>query len=172
MRTVRKQLRSVTAVITAATAIVVITGCSGGGPTDSERNKPVSTAEARQSVQDIVDRTVSSLEGDWEVYSGPSVEQCSKSDGSDGAAYSYIKALAKPTGEPVADIAVVKKLWEEAGITTQPYKSGGDDPILGLRGAGGPTTSISFLADTRRYTVSATSECAAGDAVEMQSNRE
>ena len=172
MRTVRQHVRSATAVVTAATAIVVITGCSGGGPTDSESNKPVSTAEARQSVQDIVDRTVSSLEGDWEVYSGPSVEQCSKSDGSDGAAYSSIKALAKPTGEPVADIAVVKKLWEEAGITTQPYGSGGDDPILGLRGAGGPTTSISFLADTRRYTVSATSECADGDAVEMQSNGE
>ncbi len=48
---------------------------------DSESNGAVSTAEARQSVQDIVDRTASSLEGDWEVYSGPSVEQCSKSDG-------------------------------------------------------------------------------------------
>jgi hypothetical protein len=172
MRTVREHVRAVIAVVTAATAIVVITGCSGRSRVDSESNGAVSTAEARQSVQDIVDRTASSLEGDWEVYSGPSVEQCSKSDGSDGAAYRYIKALAKPTGEPEADIAVVEKLWEETGITTQPYESGGDDPILGLRGAGGPTTSISFLADTRRYTVSATSECADGDAVEMQRNGE
>lgn len=139
---------------------------------NSESSKPVSTAEARQSVQDIVDQSASSLDGDWEVYSGPSVEQCTKGDGGDGAAYSYIKALAEPTGEPEADIAAVRKVWESAGITTTPSKSGGDDPILGIRGAGGPTTSISFLADTRRYTISAVSECADRNAVEMQGNGE
>lgn len=121
---VRDHVRSVTAVVTAVTATVVMTECSGGTPTDPENHTPVSTAEARQSVQDIVDQSASSLEGDWEVYSGPSVEQCSKSDGKDGAAYSYIKSLAKPTGEPEADIAVVEELWEGAGISTKPYKSG------------------------------------------------
>ncbi|PZE37146.1 hypothetical protein DEJ25_01975 [Curtobacterium sp. MCPF17_011] len=138
----------------------------------SEVSKTISTTEARQSVQEIVDQSTISLDGEWQVYSGPSVEQCTKGNGGDGAAYSYIKSLDGPSGDPAQDIATVKRLWEGAGITTAPYKSGGSDPILGLRGVGGPTTSISFLAGAQRYTITAVSECADGDAVEMQGNGE
>lgn len=165
--------RGFLAAVIAMTAAVVLTGCSGGASSsESKRSTVVTTADARQTVQDIVDRSASSVDGDWEVYSGPSAEQCTTGYGGEGVAYSYIKALAEPSGDPGTDIAVVERLWESEGVTTAPYRSGGDDPILGLRGAGGPTTSISFLADLRRYTISATSECADGDAVEMQRNGE
>ncbi|PZF68972.1 hypothetical protein DEJ33_00985 [Curtobacterium sp. MCPF17_047] len=159
-------------VVGAMTAILALTGCSGENPTRSGANTTVSTTEARQSVQDIVDRSTTSLDGDWQVYSGPSVEQCTKGNGDDGAAYSSITALEGPHGDPAQDVAVVKKLWEGAGITTKPYKSGGADPLLGLRGVGGPTTSISFLAGEQRYTITAVSECADGNALQMQGNGE
>ncbi|GAA1493123.1 hypothetical protein [Curtobacterium herbarum] len=152
------------------TAILALTGCSGGGPTGSGVARSVSTTEARQSVKDIVDRSAEAVDGDWQVYSGPAVQQCTKGTGGDGAAYTYIKAWEGPSGDPAHDIAVVKTLWEREGITTGPFNSGGSDPILGVRGVGGPTTSISFLAAAHRYTITAVSECADGDALEMRGN--
>jgi len=138
----------------------------------SEVSRTVTTTEARQSVKDIVDRSAEAVDGDWQVYSGPAVQQCTKGTGGDGAAYTYIKAWEGPSGDPAHDIAVVKKLWEREGITTGPFNSGGSDPILGVRGVGGPTTSISFLAAAHRYTITAVSECADGNALEMRENDE
>ena len=66
----------------------------------------------------------------------------------------------------------VEKLWNDQGITTERYQSGGDEPILGIRGSGGPTTSIDFLADERGYSVDALSPCADGDPVELENHGE
>ena len=49
---------------------------------------------------------------------------------------------------------------------------GGSDPTLRLRGLGGPSTSLGFTADPERYTVTGLSECADGDASEMQGDGE
>jgi hypothetical protein len=163
---------SVIVVVGVMTTILALTGCSGGGSTGSGVARSVSTDEARQSVEDIVDRSAEAVDGDWQVDSGPAVEQCTKGTGGDGAAYTYIKAWEGPSGDPTHDIAILKKLWEREGITTAPYKSGGSDPLLGLRGVGGPTTSISFLAAAHRYTITAVSECADGNALEMRDNDE
>lgn len=159
-------------VVGVMTAVLALTGCSGGGPTGSGVARSVSTNEARRSVEDIVDRSAEAVDGDWQVYSGPAVEQCTKGTGGDGAAYTYIKNVEGASGDPVQAIAVLRKLWEAEGITTEPYKSRGSDPLLGLRGVGGPTTSISFLAAGQRYTITAVSECADGDALEMRGNGE
>jgi len=158
--------------VSSLVVILTLTGCSGGNPMGSEVSRTVSTTEARQSVKDIVDRSAEAVDGDWQVYSGPAVQQCTKGTGGDGAAYTYIKAWEGPSGDPAHDIAVVKKLWEREGITTGPFNSGGSDPILGVRGVGGPTTSISFLAAAHRYTITAVSECADGNALEMRENDE
>ena len=71
-----------------------------------------------------------------------------------------------------ADVATLDELWSARGITTETYQSGGSPPHLGIRGAGGPTTSIDLLADPRGYSISAVSECADGDASEMQGDGE
>jgi hypothetical protein len=172
MRPRGERTGSVIVVVSVMTTILALTGCSGGDSTGSGVARTVSTDEARQSVEKIVDQSTEAVDGDWQVDSGPAVEQCTKGTGGDGAAYTYIKAWEGPSGDPAHDIAAVKKLWEGEGITTEPYKSGGSDPLLGLRGVGGPTTSISFLAAAHRYTITAVSECADGNALEMQGNGE
>ena len=130
------------------------------------------TDQAKEAVVTVVDDTTAAIGGEWEVYSGPAVRACTQESGGDGAAYSYITTQAAAPGDPTAHIDAVEKLWNDQGITTERYQSGGDDPILGIRGSGGPTTSIDFLADERGYSVDALSPCADGDPVELENHGE
>jgi len=146
-----------------AASTLALTGCTGGTPTDV-----VDPEDAREAVVTIVDTSAEALGGDWQVYSGPAVERCTKNDGRDGAAYSYILMRGPADTDPEDDVAALDELWSGRGITTETYQSGGTPPHLGIRGAGGPSTSIDLLADPRGYSISAVSECADGDASEMQ----
>jgi hypothetical protein len=126
----------------------------------------------KRAVVTVVDDTTAAIGGEWDVYSGPAVRECTQEAGGDGAAYSYITTQAAAPGDPTAHIDAVEELWNDQGITTERYQSGGDDPILGIRGSGGPTTSIDFLADERGYSVDALSPCADGDPVELKKQGE
>jgi hypothetical protein len=151
------------AVAILAASALALTGCTGGAPQD-----PVDPESAQEAVVTMVDASAAALGGDWQIYSGPAVERCTKSDGGDGAAYAYILVRGPTVGDPKADVAVLDELWSGRGITTETYQSGGTSPHLGIRGDGGPTASIDLLADPRGYSISAVSECADGDASEMQ----
>ena len=151
------------AVAISAALTLPLTGCTGSTPTDV-----VDPEGAKEAVVTMVDTSAQALGGDWQVYSGPAVERCTKSDGGDGAAYAYIVMRVPTVGDPEADVAVLDELWSGRGITTGTFQSGGTPPHLGIRGVGGPTTSIDLLADPRGYSISAVSECADGDASEMQ----
>jgi hypothetical protein len=152
--------------IVAASALA-LTGCTRGTPTDA-----VNPEGAREAVVAMVDTSAKAIGGEWQVYSGPAVEECTMNDGRDGAAYAYILMRGPTVGDPEADVAALDELWSGRGITTKTYQSGGTPPHLGIRGVGGPTTSIDLLADPRGYSISAVSECADGDAPEMQGDGE
>jgi hypothetical protein len=124
------------------------------------------------AVVTVVDDTTAAIGGEWEVYSGPAVRECTQEAGGDGAAYSYITTQAAAPGDPSAHIDAVEELWNDPGIAIERYRSGGDDPILGIRGSGGPTTTIDFLADERGYSVAAQSRCVGGDPVELRNRGE
>ena len=155
------------AVAILAASALALTGCTGDAPTDV-----VDPEGAQEAVVTMVDTSAEALGGDWQVYGGPAVEGCTKDDGGDGAAYAYILMRGPTDAEPEADVATLDELWSARGITTETYQSGGTPPHLGIRGAGGPTTSIDLLADPRGYSISAVSECADGDASEMQGDGE
>lgn len=150
------------AISTAAT--LMLSGCNGGTPVEPE--------DAKQAVVDIVGVSAETLGGEWQVYSGPAVRGCTKGSGGDGAAYAYTLMRGPTTVDPEADVTALEELWTDRGIATERYQSGSAAPTLGIRGAGGPTTSIDLLADARGYSISAVSECADGNASEMQGNGE
>jgi hypothetical protein len=158
------QARATTAFVVAVLAVTVLAGCTGGG-TDMTAN------DAKQTIVDVVDKSASALGGDWKVRSGPAVGVCSKADGGRGAAYTYIVDRLE-TGEPAADSATVEAHWKQEGITTRRYKSGGDDPLLGVDGTSDEVRSVSFLANPKRYSITGVSVCFDGDAADMQGNGE
>lgn len=71
---------------------------------------------------------------------------------------------------PKTDVQTMQDFWDGEGITTTPYRSGGSDPLLGMRGKGGPTTSIAFNAYPQRYSITAVSGCADGDVSDLRKN--
>lgn len=131
---------------------LALSGCAEG--------TPVQPKEAKHAIVSIVDRSTDALGGDWDVDSGPGLGTCS-----DGITYVYIKKRA--AGDVTADTEELERLWNDRGITTRRFNTGGDDPISGVDGAGGPTTSISFTAAHGQYTIDGESECAEGDFVKM-----
>lgn len=70
------------------------------------------------------------------------------------------------------DIKKLQHFWSDEGIKAGPYKNGGSNPVHGLSGVGGPTTSIDLYADPTGYTIEGFSVCTVGDAAEMQGNGE
>ncbi|MBM7473856.1 hypothetical protein [Curtobacterium herbarum] len=117
----------------------------------------------KKSVVDVVERSAEAVGGSWKVYSGPSVEGCG--DGvEDKARYVYIMERSGSTGDkPAEDVKAMAKFWDGEGIATTAYKSGGADPLLGMRGKGGPITTIAFNAYPERYSITAVSACADGN---------
>jgi len=154
------------AIMTMAT--LLLSGCSAGEDTVNAND----ANGAKDAVVTIVDDTSDALGGEWDVYSGPAVEGCTMSDGSDGATYSYIKTLRPGGADPESDVAAVESLWRDRGMTTERYESGGDDPILGVRGEEEASGSLDFLADARMYSVSGLSACVEGDAAQLQNDGE
>ncbi|PZF56489.1 hypothetical protein DEJ23_09985 [Curtobacterium sp. MCSS17_008] len=161
--------RSIAALAIAASAALLLVGCTGG--TTMNATPRQTSDEAKQIVVDIVDRSTAAIGGEWTVRSGPAVQACALPSGGSGAAFAYIIDRAAG-GDPSADVAILKALWEREGIATEVYKNSGSDPVGGMRGTGGPTTSIDLYADPKGYTVEGLSVCTEGDAAEMQRNGE
>ncbi|MCA5923774.1 hypothetical protein [Curtobacterium oceanosedimentum] len=135
-------------------------------PSTSHTVKPDA---AKRTVVDLVDETARAVDGSWKVISGPRVGLCPGSDGSGdandsgGVTWVYVKQR-EGEADPRDDLRKVEALWKSLGITTERYRSGGDDPDLGVRGRGGPIETIDFLASPEGgYSIDAESQCADGD---------
>ncbi|MBF4587416.1 hypothetical protein [Curtobacterium sp. VKM Ac-2887] len=126
----------------------------------------MNTKEAKQSVVTFVEGSTSVVGDGWEVSDGPGLGKCGRSLGQEGVSYVYAM-VRSASADPKADVVAVERHWKELGVTTERYQSGGADPILGVRGRGGPVSSSDFRADPRGYTIDSTSLCAPGDFDEM-----
>jgi hypothetical protein len=146
-----------------ATTALLLTSCGGTPVQPRETSATALTPDdAKHAIVEFVNHSTAALGGDWKPRSGPGLSKCTTGEGDDGVSWVYIADRAT-TGDPKADVLVMEQLWKQRGVTTQRYQSGGDDPILGIRGTGGPTTSIDFSADPRGYAMTGESECAEGD---------
>ncbi|MBM7473855.1 hypothetical protein [Curtobacterium herbarum] len=147
----------------AVIAALALTSC--GDITSNSAGPAPSTV--RRSIVDIVDSSTAVLGGQWVVYSGPSVEACGGVP--DRARYVYIMdRVDRPGDDPTADLAAISALWKKKGIDVSDYESGGTDPLRGLRGVGGPTTSIGFDAFPDGYSITAVSDCADGNVNDLR----
>ncbi len=154
--------------VSVAAAALALMGCSGGPSSENEQPPD----RAKDAVVTIVDDTAGAVGGTWSVASGPAVQGCMRDNGARGAAYFLTEMRDQRAGDPAADVATVERLWKDKGLVTERSESGGTDPTLGVRGTGGPATSIDFLADERGYSLDAVSVCTAGNAEELQRNGE
>ena len=155
---VRTRVRSRSVVAASVVALTLaLTACTGGGHVQPE--------EAEKSIVTIVDETTTTVGGHWKVYSEPTAESCTEA-ADDGLTYTYILMQDAPPSDPAKAVAAVEELWKGKGITTQRYQTGAADPVLGVRGRGGPATSMDFLADARHFSVVGVSEYAEGSAVD------
>jgi hypothetical protein len=155
-----------TAVVAALvlTTALTITSCSAnpGGST-------VDPSDAEKSIVDIVKESTAAVGGEWTLYRGPDAEVCEQPNGRDGAHYVYILERAGADGTaPATDISTVEELWKSKGITTERFASGGSDPLRGVRGVGGPVTSMGFNAYPQRYSITGVSKCSSGDVKELR----
>ncbi|MGW8432291.1 hypothetical protein ACWGJ9_14475 [Curtobacterium citreum] len=160
--------------VVAALAVSLLTACAGE-PVESgaSPHRAVSSDDAKQSITDVVDRTAEIVDGDWKVLSGPRLGLCPGSDGSgdaeDPGGVTWVYVEQRPgADDPEDDLRKVESFWQSLGITTKRYRSGGDDPDLGVSGRGGPVTSIDFLASAEGgYSIDGESACADGDFGEL-----
>jgi hypothetical protein len=136
---------------------LALTACTGSGH--------VQPGAAKKAIVTIVDETTTTVGGHWTVSSEPTAESCTEA-ADDGLTYTTILMQDAPRTDPEKAVAAVEELRKRQGITTQRYQTGAADPVLGIRGRGGPATSMDFLADQRRFSVVGVSECAEGSAVD------
>ncbi|GGL91295.1 hypothetical protein GCM10009706_32320 [Curtobacterium citreum] len=163
------------AAVVVALTMSLSTACAGGEPVESgaSLHRGVSSDAARRSVTDVVDRTAAIVDGDWKVLSGPRLGLCPGSDGSgdaeDPGGVTWVYIAQRPgSDDPEDDLRRVEAFWQRLGITTKRYRSGGDDPDLGVSGRGGPLTSIDFLSSAEGgYSIDGGSPCADGDFGEL-----
>ncbi|MFJ4075375.1 hypothetical protein [Curtobacterium sp. NPDC089991] len=139
-------------------AVAVLTGCSEGSG--------MNTKEAKQSIVTFVEGSTDVVGDGWEVSDGPGLGKCGRGLGQEGVQYVYAK-VRSASADPKADVEAVEQHWKELGVTTERYQTGGEDPILGVRGRGGPVSSSDFRADPRGYTIDGSSQCIAGDFEKM-----
>jgi hypothetical protein len=148
-------LRAAGAVLLAA---AVLTGCSSGLGKSSE--------QAKESVVTFVDESTDVVGDGWEPNDGPRLGKCGLGPGVGGVQYVYAKVRAASV-DPKVDVEAVEQHWKGLGVTTGRYQTGGEDPILGVRGRGGPVSSSDFRADPRGYTIDGSSQCIAGNFEKM-----
>lgn len=151
-------LRAAGAVLLAA---AVLTGCSSGLGKSPE--------QAKESVVTFVDESTVVVGDGWDVRDGPGLGKCGRGLGQGGVQYVYAM-VRSASADPKADVEAVEQHWKELGVTTERYQTGGEDPILGVRGGGGPVSSSDFRADPRGYTIDGSSQCVAGDFEKMSLN--
>lgn len=138
--------------------VVVLTGCSAGiGKTPEQ---------AKESIVTFVDESTDIVGDGWEPNDGPGLGKCGLGVGVGGVQYVYAK-VRSASADPKAGVEAVEQHWKELGVTTERYQTGGEDPILGVRGRGGPVSSSDFRADPRGYTIDGSSQCIAGDFEKM-----
>lgn len=138
--------------------VVVLTGCSAGiGKTPEQ---------AKESIVTFVDESTDVVGDGWEPNDGPGLGKCGLGVGVGGVQYVYAK-VRSASPDPKADVEAVEQHWKDLGVTTERYQTGGEDPILGVRGRGGPVSSSDFRADPRGYTIDGSSQCIAGDFEKM-----
>ncbi|PZE64553.1 hypothetical protein [Curtobacterium sp. MCBD17_021] len=151
-------------VLVLAYATLASTSCS-----DDRGAPPLRPAEAEEDLIELVQQSTAAIGGEWQVFSGPAVRNCGQPNGADGAAYVYIVERLNTEGaDPEADVASMAASWERLHIDAEPFQSGGADPIRGVRGTGGPVTSIGFDADPERYSVTGVSQCSDGDPTRLR----
>jgi hypothetical protein len=97
-----------------------------------------------------------------EVRDGLGLGKCGLGPGVGSVQYVYAKVRAA-SADPKADVEAVEQHWKELGVTTERNQTGGEDPILGVRGGGGPVSSSDFQADPRGYTIDGSSRRVMGD---------
>ncbi len=122
--------------------------------------------QAKQDIEAIVQRSADALGGSWTPRSAARLGTCPSGD---GVTWVYIM-YGGPSDDPAKDVATLQDEWDGLGITTERYQSGSADPILGIRGHGGPVTSVDFYANNDRYTITGQSQCAAGNPVDIDPN--
>lgn len=138
--------------------VVVLTGCSAGiGKTPEQ---------AKESIVTFVEGSTDVVGDGWEVSEGPGLGKCGLAPGVRGVEYSYAM-VRSASPDPKADVEAVEQHWKDLGVTPERYQTGGEDPILGVRGRGGPVSSSDFRADPRGYTIDGSSQCIAGDFEKM-----
>lgn len=126
-------------------------------------------SDAKRSIVELVEHTTASVGGDWRVYSGPAAESCERAGAAPGARWSYIVERTAPDGvDPAADVERVEQVWTEQGIAVERFEGGSADPLLGVRGTGGPVTSIGFNAFPQRYSVTGVSTCFDGSVDDLR----
>ncbi len=108
-------------------AAVVLTGCSAasGRPLSrrsspssrSSRSPPTSSATAGNRARVRDSGSAASHPGRWRP----------------------VRLRRGPVRErrPEGDVEAVEQHWKDLGVTTERYQTGGEDPILGVRGRGG-----------------------------------
>ncbi|QKS88623.1 hypothetical protein [Curtobacterium flaccumfaciens] len=139
-------------------AVAVLTGCRSGLGKNPER--------AKESIVTFVEGSTGVVGDGWEPNDGPRLGKCGLGLGTGGIQYVYAM-VRSASADPKADVEAVEQHWKELGVTTERYQTGGDDPILGVRGRGGPVSSSDFRADPRGYTIDGSSQCVAGDFEKM-----
>ncbi|WP_146244306.1 hypothetical protein [Curtobacterium sp. MCBD17_032] len=145
---------TVRATAAALLTATVLAGCSAGVGKSPE--------QARGSVVEFVEGSTDVVGDGWEVGEGPGLGKCGFGLGQGGVQYVYAK-VRSASADPKADVEAVEQHWKELGVATERYQTGGEDPILGVRGRGGPVESSDFRADSRGYTIDGSSLCVAGD---------
>jgi len=138
----------------AALLMVVLAGCSAGVGKSPDH--------AKQSVVTFVEGSTDVVGDGWETSDGPGLGKCDLGVGQGGVQYVYAEVRAA-SADQKADVEAVEQHWKDLGVTTERYQTGGEDPILGVRGRGGPVSSSDFRADPRGYTIDGSSLCVPGD---------
>ena len=149
------------ALATAVGLSLVLTSCADSS-TKSE-GTTVQPSEVKKSIVDLVERSSEAIGGEWQVSLGPSAEPCGEGV-EDRVRFVYVLERDGSPESADQDITTVKQLWEQDGIEVFDTETGGDEPLRGVRGKGGPTTSIGFNAYPSRYSLSGVSACAVGNA--------
>ncbi len=154
--------------LVAVTIVLVgfVTGCSGGAMETESTQTP---EDAKRAVQELVDESARAIGGDWTVEEGPRLGTCTDERGNgEGVNYTILSSRAE-RGDIETDVSTLTTLWKRAGLVTERFTNG-DGSYSGLNGRGAGIANIAFNSSDLGGgdTISATSECAAGDYVELR----